>query len=953
AGTVVVQGSISGVRAVEDDVQGRGLPATVDVVTVEVDMFYPGRMVTCVVTTEAAPDGFTPEMSVLEDCARDDPSATFPRCHGKATTPSQFSGTGWNQVHIPLDLDPSGVPAPGDVASLHVWCWDPGLCSNDLCVVPANNVGAVVERKNWLQQTDNAWTAVVATPFTLSLPLADNFDISQQWARAKIVEKGSSCKSRVLSDAVEGLECVEAGAGKCEPAPDLWLPETFGAGTLTELRWSGLRVLTDGVFDVCYCDRHYEQACMNWTLVGELTVQGPESVGTARYETEPQEPFDVTLRGSGFTSGDRLRIVTEGVACTALAAQEVTPVEDSEPGTNSSSRRLSVDWYSGPPSFSNSTHQTWEDILLIGAPAGVTCDICWCSGLNNVCTLASRYTVWLGKVTVDNMADCVLSDWVEAGDCSRPCDGGVQVWSRDVVTQAFGNGEACPSVLTEERPCNEDSCPLAAPQRVYTYPAAIAVDSPFQVTVEGTWLSPVADRVLIVGGDDECGDAQKHFGGAACNQYGSHDTKIVCGDGVNSITLPTAGTYRLCFCDASAAQGGCSSVGAYMLEPLEGGTFEVHDAVMPPGAEAGEDALDARILVGIGLLVSCCCMCCCACWKCFMGRAHAVDGQDVLPIEDTKPMERLAIIDSGAAQHGSAAPPGADPLAQHIQALAYYEAYYQSLGYPPGAATQAMGGPQPAMPALCAPPPAALPSHGAPQPTMLPTALPGMTPMAPAAPATPPPLAIAGPRPRSGAPSPRLSSRGGGPSPRRGGPAKSFKELIEEAKQRDAGVAFTDMGLSPMPTPTATPRIADGDVTPRPTSGGSPSKGPLAIEDGSSAEGAGGLGRPRSAGQRLRQPQLSNRSTNVSVTTTPRTSGDPPRLARSDSASSAGSLVLSETTMDESSRPNTAGLDGLALAEPVLDLCGDGMTPRQDPAAGAPPLTPVSEEPAEVQYFML
>eukprot|EP01004_Peranema_trichophorum_P007321 NODE_60_length_4100_cov_55.328640_g50_i0.p1 GENE.NODE_60_length_4100_cov_55.328640_g50_i0~~NODE_60_length_4100_cov_55.328640_g50_i0.p1 ORF type:complete len:1365 (-),score=567.13 NODE_60_length_4100_cov_55.328640_g50_i0:5-3496(-) len=55
--------------------------------------------------------------------------------------------------------------------------------------------------------------------------------------------------------------------------------------------------------------------------------------------------------------------------------------------------------------------------------------------------------------------DCVLSDWSEWSVCDVSCGGGVQKRKRNVVTEARDNGKACES-LSAERSCNDQACPV-------------------------------------------------------------------------------------------------------------------------------------------------------------------------------------------------------------------------------------------------------------------------------------------------------------------------------------------------------------------------------------------------------------------------------------------------------------------------------------------------------------
>ncbi|CAE7585720.1 unnamed protein product [Symbiodinium natans] len=162
--------------------------------------------------------------------------------------------------------------------------------------------------------------------------------------------------------------------------------------------------------------------------------------------------------------------------------------------------------------------------------------------------------------------------------------------------------------------------------------------------------------------------------------------------------------------------------------------------------------------------------------------------------------------------------------------LQYYESYYQSLGYPPGTATQVLGGvaanaqhqmalPAPMMPGAmmqAAPPGTPALQDSAwmqPRPMGLPLALP---------PSRHPGM-MAPPTPQNRGRSPRGNETG-----------KSFGDLVSETNRRPSRQLplFTDTSLPRMPTPTATPR---GVATPR---GGE--EATLALEDGNTDEAAAG-----------------------------------------------------------------------------------------------------------------
>jgi hypothetical protein len=107
--------------------------------------------------------------------------------------------------------------------------------------------------------------------------------------------------------------------------------------------------------------------------------------------------------------------------------------------------------------------------------------------------------------------------------------------------------------LSKVEACNVDACPLARVDKVRTFPESPDVLEPFQLFVDGEWLEPDQDRILLINEGAACGTQLEHFGGASCMQEGSVHTGLVCGDGKNSIKVQRAGRYRICVCDASSS----------------------------------------------------------------------------------------------------------------------------------------------------------------------------------------------------------------------------------------------------------------------------------------------------------------------------------------------------------------------------------------------------------------
>jgi hypothetical protein len=53
--------------------------------------------------------------------------------------------------------------------------------------------------------------------------------------------------------------------------------------------------------------------------------------------------------------------------------------------------------------------------------------------------------------------DCVVSEWPSYGVCSKSCDGGTRVRTRQILKQKKGTGKECP-ILEETQKCNEQEC---------------------------------------------------------------------------------------------------------------------------------------------------------------------------------------------------------------------------------------------------------------------------------------------------------------------------------------------------------------------------------------------------------------------------------------------------------------------------------------------------------------
>jgi len=468
-----------------------------------------------------------------------------------------------------------------------------------------------------------------------------------------------------------------------------------------------------------------------------------------------------------------------------------------------------------------------------------TYNVCWCGGGDSSCSAPEDYTVYLGTLSVATRRDCEVTDWWVVTECSKLCGGGEVTMRRAILQEATGGGTACPpqSELQKAEHCNMQPCPLARLDRLTTTPAKLHAGSPFQITLEGEWLDPESDRIMFIDQDETCGQVQVHHGGASCEEFDSSSFALVCGNGVSSIRIQRPGWYRVCFCDASASiqrsQDGstnitigsvesagvmamnCESPSNYLFNPEEGAVLEVFEAQVPQVAtEPDGEGLSTGVMVAIigggvftfvvlGLVV--------AYWvrlKFFMSKPSKVANVDMSPKEGKEGMQAAV-----------------DP---HM--LQYYESYYQSLGYPPGTATQVLGGAsaqhQMALPAPMMP--GAMMQAAAPGTPALQDASAWMQQRQVALPLALPPSRHPG---MMAPPTPQNRAR----SPRGGDGGKSFGDLVSESNRRPSRQLplFTDTSLPRMPTPTATPR---GVATPR----AGEETATLALEDGGAEEASAG-----------------------------------------------------------------------------------------------------------------
>eukprot|EP00929_Paragymnodinium_shiwhaense_P080064 TRINITY_DN41736_c0_g1_i5.p1 TRINITY_DN41736_c0_g1~~TRINITY_DN41736_c0_g1_i5.p1 ORF type:complete len:2632 (+),score=551.81 TRINITY_DN41736_c0_g1_i5:51-7946(+) len=872
AGTLEVEGTIAAVMPVTVNENGTQapLPASPYAVSVLVDALYPGIFFTCVATDKLPP--YIPRPSDLENCTTlptqrvgvSERAKLMPLCYGKGQS-MDASKMGPNVVHIPLDIEPHEAVV---MTRLRIWCYAKELCSNDRCAMPASKEGLVQMMTGGLRSTTSNWRATVGTPYSLRVGLSADYNPAGEWARIKVVETGPTCNNALLYHGAAGLQCVESGMGKCEPPP-LSTLGTGAWGSSRELVWNNIKVKKNGVFNVCYCDRHDYRACLAWVEAGTLDVTGPDDIGYTNFVANPGKQFDLVIKGRGLLMADRIRLVPKGLYCTSVGSGPrtttpepvfVPPMSDDESSTTESGggRRLGIIHWSDAPIFANSSMERWQ---MLVEEAGEY-KVCWCGSQFRSCSLAEDFTVDVGTLSVVDKKDCELSDWWVLEECTKKCGGGKVRFRRSIRTHPEGGGKECPSAdaMIKEEDCNMEPCPLARVDSFRTVPESVHSMEPFQLFVNGMWLDAADDRILLLSEVSSCGNNVQHFGGAACDAGSElNEQELICGDGTNSIKVLRPGRYRVCFCDATSSvtrshdgtanvstgsfdalgmtASGCADSSHYLLTPANGAILTVGNPkqggvpsglrsdqdVMNPGVArlpGEDDSLSPVAIAGLGALAAVMFSFilggCCWKWRHYRRLNKEEEEDEVKQVALEKGVLLGLAANTGVSQPSNAV--GPDP-----STLAWYENYYRSLGYPPGTAALALAGGQGPVPEILA-----LPDTAPPMPPQGHLALmpPPQVPGRPPPPPTPPPYALPAPTPPR---SPRsVSPRGVSPRAlQRGAPgSKSFGDLVSAANNRpstrDSDRSFLDMDLSPLPTPTCTPRATT----------------PLALEDSPSAAAA-------------------------------------------------------------------------------------------------------------------
>jgi hypothetical protein len=67
----------------------------------------------------------------------------------------------------------------------------------------------------------------------------------------------------------------------------------------------------------------------------------------------------------------------------------------------------------------------------------------------------------IGEVVVHPVpVDCVLGNWVDTGDCSKTCGGGLREQAKPVLVATDFDGKECDTELNRLVACNEQACPV-------------------------------------------------------------------------------------------------------------------------------------------------------------------------------------------------------------------------------------------------------------------------------------------------------------------------------------------------------------------------------------------------------------------------------------------------------------------------------------------------------------
>ncbi|CAE7240742.1 unnamed protein product [Symbiodinium necroappetens] len=585
--------------AVFPDLNQSSQPATVAIASILVEVIVPGgpQSVACAAsnqTLDQAPSSFA-----ILNCKN-----SIPGCLGLAILPWRAE-EGFNVLHLPFAEN--ALLEPGVAArTAHVWCTgDIALCPTGRCVLPPTPEGRLIP----LDPGPDRWTSVPATIYE-PLDLKVHGDpLNANGGYLKIVWPHDGCP-----------EVGQPWADAIVSPFDMGRPVIAAVGRYVQWRRESLPFA--GTFWLCWCDRSYGADCALWQHVGELVVAGPTNVTRIPEFVELLEAFNVTLSGVNLSDQERLS-VQPGQSCSEDV--ELFSPERVYANTSKADFEVQAPRYPGP--FS----------------------ICWTRG--NI----SSGSMKLANGFARESRDCLLGGWESApadelfrfptGDfgqfaCSRACGGGLFELRRRILAEAIGAGSECPPSDSPLRSrfasCNEEPCPTGEVFSARTHPEWVKPGDVFQILVEGAYLDPLEDRVvLLTGGEDaECGQVSNEGpaeggaanasengtdtvaidqirvlrgGGASCRQPSSNSTHLECGDGLASLTIPIAGTFRICICDASEVDPGfsnvsgslvatrerCSQLEDFWLTPGNGSLLEITESQSV--AEEPKSGLDAAL----------------------------------------------------------------------------------------------------------------------------------------------------------------------------------------------------------------------------------------------------------------------------------------------------------------------------------------------------------------------
>eukprot|EP00392_Amoebophrya_sp_AT5.2_P010713 g10780.t1 len=679
-GTVRIQGVISDVRA--------GILPTNKVVTVQVESTVPGSRIGCVATLESMYSiARPPDLNDLAYCedltinrgTSESPESNFPLCVGR-TENTELTITGWNDVNIEIrpemvEIARRKLPG-GNTPNWYVWCYSASACSSNRCVMPQSpsgmkitqtnsdspyvqdhtqtTMGSVAEKVNVGIKVDNP-TATIAAAARLkivdpneqigsfrdrvsnNLAAANLFGLTSS-RQLTAATSGSAvnvtqlhpCEKYQLAAGVSaGLTCGTKGSSKCEPAGT---HDVVGG----KISWPNIEMSAAGVYNLCYCDRHRDDTCLQWISVGDIKVDGPFPNAPTQYGN-PGVSARVAVQGLALSNRDRIHVVGGSSTCGSASVgtgdnapstqapvdngaagalvrrrqlrggEEQTESIEKSLGAESAERRaLALVWTSAAPVVHNSSYLAWDIALTNEARYR----ICWCPGTLKSCTEHAHYDHFAGYLEIATRVDCEMSEFWIVEACSVPCGGGIKKKRRRITQPPKGGGTACPSnaeALISEI-CNANPCPVL---EVSSVTPIMSVASPsgnplanhaFQLQLKGQYFNPVEDKVMLIvtqenkqptvamgRGSDRI---LAYIAAAACDFVGSDMETMTCGDGRLSITVPDPRAVRVCVCDASAA----------LLRNSDGSGFTLVGNMEMAGAFAAGCASPLHFLLGGSLL---------------------------------------------------------------------------------------------------------------------------------------------------------------------------------------------------------------------------------------------------------------------------------------------------------------------------------------------------------------